>query len=145
MTEKSPPVDRADASAAGGDPSSDLINDPIASRAALENQYAADLANHRRDARDPKWAPRAESGIRDTIGTVAGTHKATRVECKTTSCVATMEWPSYDEALHGYGRLLTAIYTPNCAVKILVHDPVDGQQTYQEQLLFDCTNARASQ
>jgi hypothetical protein len=117
--------------------------DPVADRAALDREYAEDRLRHDRDGRDPAWATRAETSLQHSITSIAGEQRVIGVECKTTSCIAHLEWDSRELASKGYGKLLVGSFEPNCAAKILLHEQDSPGKPYQEDLILDCTNSRA--
>lgn len=116
--------------------------DPEEAAIALEDDFQRDLGTHARDWRDPTWAPSAEASLTKTYSEVPGTHKVRGVDCKTSSCVVDVEWPSLAEARSGYRQLLVAPTEPNCETKILLH-PSGEAGEYVEKLVLDCAGARA--
>jgi hypothetical protein len=64
-------------------------------------------------------------------------------QCKTTTCSAALEWPSYDEAMKSYDALLHGDFRANCARGILLPEPEDRTLPYRGRLLLDCENWRA--
>jgi hypothetical protein len=120
--------------------------DPIVELARLEEDLSADLRAHARDWKDPTWAPSAESSLINAYTSVQGSHKVKGVDCRTTSCVIDLEWPSLSDAAGGYQRLLAEPTEPNCETKILLH-PSNGAagEPYSEKLVLNCVGARAGQ
>jgi hypothetical protein len=117
--------------------------DPVADRAVLDREYADDRARHDRDGRDPTWATRAETSLQHSIASIPGAQRVVRVECKTTSCIARLEWDSRELASKEYGKVLAGSFEPNCAAKILIHDQDTPGKPFQDDLILDCTNSRA--
>lgn len=133
-----------DAGSARAERTDDTPPDPVAERVAKEKEYADDLSNHEKDGRDPAWAPRAESTLARSIQDTLGDERIVRVDCKTTSCVAHIQWPTREAAAKEYQKLLITSFEPNCAVKILLHEQEPGGP-YRERMILDCTDSRAEQ
>lgn len=100
-----------------------------------------DLAAHSRDWRDAGWASAAEASLSKTYSEIPGSHKVRTVDCRTSSCVVEVEWPSFSEATAGYRSLLAAPTEPNCESKILLR-PSGEEGVYSERLVLDCAGAR---
>lgn len=114
------------------------------SRKQLFEEFARDLQAHESDARDATWARGAESSITEVLANRPGSnYQVLSVDCRTTSCIAKLGWTSRKEALTGFQTALNATFKPNCAAKILLHDADSEDAPFQENLILDCTEARA--
>lgn len=118
--------------------------DPADATRQLEQEFRNDLKRHASDARDSTWAPKAEQSLRNSFASAKGSFKLGSVECKMTSCVASVTWPNREAATKEYQSLLQTHFEPNCASKILIH-PGDGADAFEEKLVLDCTNTRGQE
>jgi hypothetical protein len=117
---------------------------PEQSTERVHQQFQSELEQHARDARDAAWAPNAETKLSASLKGVSSEGQLERVECKTTSCVATFTWPDNETAQRGYRQLLLAEYKPNCGVSTVLPDAAGAGGRYQSQMIFDCVSARAN-
>ena len=110
-----------------------------------ENRHRKALEDHRHEPRDPAWADAAESKFFGDLRAVAeeGRFTIQGVSCKTTTCVATAKWNSFDSAEQHYESILHAGYQVNCTKEVLLPEPELPQAQYQASVIFDCQKARA--
>lgn len=111
---------------------------------ALELQ---DTNQRRLDAEsvDPEWAPAAKAALEDKlaqIGTRAN-FSVSQIECKTSLCQASLQWPSYKEASAHWMAALVANYGKKCQTSVTVPRPSDIDAPYEGRVFFDCTEERA--
>lgn len=116
--------------------------DPEVAAEILRTEFRRDIQNHESDARDPDWATDAEGKIHASMDTTDGGHEVLKVDCRMTSCIVDLQWPSRADALQGFGSVLAAHIEPNCATKILLHEDGPGEGPFQEKLILDCTESR---
>lgn len=128
--------------AAVGEPAGapDLEADPEEVREQLAADRDAWLAAHEREPVDPAWAGAAEASLGRGLEAVAAGAglRVVGVRCKTTTCVGTVEWPTYDAATAAYGTVLHQRYEPNCTRSILLPEPPDPGAPYRAELTVDC-------
>ncbi|MBI4702940.1 MAG: hypothetical protein HY744_17630 [Deltaproteobacteria bacterium] len=67
------------------------------------------------------------------------------MDCRTTSCIGVVEWPSYDAALRrGLGAILHQDYTDlNCGREMALPPPEGSGAGYQATVVLDCASLRA--
>jgi hypothetical protein len=115
---------------------------------AQDRKLARD-AQIRAESDDPKWSRGAKQSFQNDFDKLSarGHFEVKDVECKTTSCLATVTWPSYAEAKKMWHGLLHANYAENCSREVLVPEPEQGQAgaPYDATVFFDCTEDRAQQ
>jgi hypothetical protein len=85
-------------------------------------------------------AERAYRKELDEIAAAAG-FDVRGVDCRTSSCVATVEWKSYGEAIRTYGRLMFHRFSMNCGVGASLPAPDDPSSPYAGRILFRCGQA----
>jgi hypothetical protein len=119
--------------------------DPDADAKLTRARFEKEIEAHRAEARDESWAPAAAEQI--SVGLEAGKqngeYRVIGVDCRTTSCAATLEWPNYSTAVANFKDALWQKTEQNCARHILLPAPADPFATYQAQLMMDCTDQRA--
>jgi hypothetical protein len=110
-----------------------------------ERHHEALLRSHANEPKDARWAAGVEPKLAADLAKAAerGKFSIVGVDCRTTSCVGVMEWPSYAEAVRGYGAAMRQAYRVNCAQEILLPPPPNPQARYQASMIFDCESWRA--
>lgn len=58
------------------------------------------------------------------------------VDCRSTSCVATVEWPSLAAARHGFEAVLQTDYANNCEREITLPTPADPEARLRAEVVF---------
>lgn len=103
------------------------------------------LANHEKDPVDPTWSRAATAAFEKDFATIATTTSARllRMDCRTTSCLAVVGWPSYGEALAHGAELAHHEYGINCSRHVVSPPPADPALPYESTVAFECTSARA--
>jgi hypothetical protein len=117
-----------------------------------EESYEAwkkELRAHAEEPRDPAWAGKTQGLFAADLKTMTsrGAFEVLSVECKTTSCSATLKWPDYATAQSAAELILHQHYRANCGRE--VHLPPPGSEhesePYQTTVLFTCEEWRASE
>jgi hypothetical protein len=113
-------------------------------RQQLFQQHQLRLDRHFREATDPGWAREAQGAFASDFAalTQGQPFQVRGIDCRTTTCVTTLEWPSYAEATQNYAILLQHAYGLDCVRSILLPEPADASARYQAQLFLDCANLR---
>ena len=101
------------------------------------------LADHDAEPVDPKWAaqvgPMFDADFKQLssdLGIAAGAP-----DCRSKTCTVAVEWPTYGDAVDGYGELLHHEYGVNCQKFIVLPNPPDGKAadqvaSYSARILF---------
>jgi hypothetical protein len=110
----------------------------------LLQQRQAQLEAHQREPVDFFWAKEAHTSLAADFAplTRGDAFRVRGIDCRTTTCVATVEWPSYTKATEDYARLLQHPYGLDCARSILLPEPEDPAARYEARLVLDCQNLR---
>lgn len=113
-------------------------------REQLFQRHQQQLDRHAREAIDASWAREAQGAFASDFAalTQGQSFQVRRIDCRSTTCVTTLEWPSYAEATQGYALLLQHSYGMDCARSILLPEPADLSARYQADLFLDCGNLR---
>jgi hypothetical protein len=113
----------------------------------LESQqrYEAQLQQHAAEPIDPGWSrPTASLIEADVLKQAAGmSFRLERVDCRTTSCTAELEWPSLAEADREYLSLVHFPYRANCSRTVLLPPPSKAEGPLRASMLLDCESWRA--
>jgi hypothetical protein len=130
-------------SATPPDPPANL--NPIEARRRQIAEHRSAVENHYRDPIDRRWARTAERQLRDDLSAWASNlHFDTKaVDCRTTSCVATLTFPSYQAANGSWMHVLTLPYGLDCNREVTLDDPPEDARAFDATVVFDCTEARA--
>jgi hypothetical protein len=108
-------------------------------------RLAARIARHDRERRDEGWATPKERVLGEQLKQIAADahldFTLVGVDCRVTTCVARLHWPSRDAAraeLHG---LLSATAPIICARDIAFPPSPQYDGPYEAPLLIDCTDS----
>jgi hypothetical protein len=121
--------------------------DPDAARAEIIASHAAAIDAHWQERSDASWAPRATDAThRDLEGIAVQAEvpfEIMDVDCRSTTCLAELEWSSYGAAVGGYPDLLHHAYALDCARRIVLPEPATSHDDrYRASLVIDCTGTR---
>lgn len=116
--------------------------EPEELRQALLQQQQVRLDAHQRQSIHPVWASDATRAFSTDFSALTQGQRFTvrSIDCRSTSCIARVEWPSYAEATTGYEVLLQHSYALDCTRSLLLPDPEDPERAYEASLLLDCGN-----
>jgi hypothetical protein len=125
-------------------PPESLRLSPEETKQLLLQQHQAQLDRHSREPLDPTWAQQARSSFSADFAALTREQSFTvrRLDCRNTTCVTTLEWPSYAQATESYPLLLQHPYGMDCTRSILLPEPADPTVSYQAHLFLDCENLR---
>ena len=107
------------------------------------------VSEHFADGRDVPWAQATEASFRaDFTSSALGLDKIvslTNLDCRMTSCVATISWKDDETARRTWKSLIHAMYSTPCATRIALppQEATVGSGPVDARLLLDCTDARA--
>ncbi len=103
------------------------------------------LAQHDRDAVDPSLAPRASRVLKKDFERLAanGNFDVKSVDCRTTTCVADVDFKDKQAAVTHWKSLLNAHLDVNCGIQMVLDAQVHGDDPYPTRVLMDCEEARA--
>jgi hypothetical protein len=119
-----------------------IIPVPIATVEESKARHAAQesraLEEHRSEPVDEAWSQAAQASLRLELEGLVQPADARlgNIECRSTSCVATIEWMSYGRAVATYSNMVEHRYEPNCARSAYLPEPIDVAAPYQVQLIF---------
>lgn len=116
--------------------------DPEELKQALLQQQQMRLDAHQRQPIHPTWSSEATRAFStDFSALTQGQQFAVRsIDCRSTSCIARVEWPSYAEATTNYQVLLQHSYALDCTRSLLLPDPEDPERAYEASLILECGN-----
>lgn len=115
-----------------------------ASPIAREEEHARLVQAARAEPIDPRWAPGAERSFEADLARVRGKagYDVVGVTCHTTTCLATLEWPTLAAAQRGYASVLYNRYETNCARRVVLEPGADPSTRFQTTVIFDCESSR---
>ncbi len=108
-------------------------------------RHEALLRRFESEVPDPGWGVAAAAKLKEDLVAPGGERAFTTraVECRSTMCGVTVEWPTYDSARREYRQLARRQYSLNCLRDIYVPIPGDASRPYTARLLLDCRELRA--
>jgi len=112
----------------------------------VEHHKALDL--YAQEGSDPAWAPATEKTILADLKTAAsaGGFDVRTVNCRTTMCVADIQFPTYGNARTGWSRLMGAPNQSRCAFEIVLDPaPSDTGTPFSTQMLYNCEKIRSGE
>jgi hypothetical protein len=141
-------VAQLSAAASASSKEAPLPSPPPEDREAREqrvlSEHARLLGRHDAEARDATWAPGEERELRtkfDDLARSMKTFSLRSVDCRTATCVASLEWPSEDAARGDLQTLLNGSAKARCAREI-AFPPASGPGPYAASMVLDCTEVR---
>ena len=117
---------------------------PVDTEAAWKarvDQFQEALLAHEREPLDARWAASTTSSLDDSLrGLAAGVGcDVKRVDCRTTTCIADIEFTSYKQARTGWQPLVTHFYGLKCATELLLETvPQNWSAPYSSHVLWRC-------
>ena len=119
--------------------------DPAESRRLQLEAHRKALGDHYRDAIDPHWARSAQRQFHDDLSAWESRlgFETKAVDCRTTSCVATLSFTNYQTARASWMRVLTLPYGVNCTREVTLDEPTEDGRPFETTVVFDCVDDRA--
>jgi hypothetical protein len=147
----------APAVAAGGDPAAGTgrVGSPAPKPKRTVEEIKASRANRMTELRayddnlirqhwaepdDKAWSSITTPSLRASMESLAkaSTFKVVDVNCRSTSCLATFEWPSYDDASREFSKIADEPTQMNCTRGITLPEVTDQSQPVQATMIFGC-------
>jgi len=106
--------------------------------------HHAVIARHMREPGDATWAPESEKRLRAFLSPLAAREKfrVVSVDCRTTSCVAELSFPSYAAAQSKWRSVLNAHNPVGCGTQIALEEPHGEATGHELSVVYDCTEVR---
>lgn len=128
----------------------DAEPDPEARRAQVLAMWQGLLGEHREESRDHRWAasvePRFETELRmigESKELGRGAFEVSGIDCRNETCVASIDFGSFEDARQSVDELLQHHYEVNCGTTTVMPEPEDMSRPYSAELFFDCSSARS--
>lgn len=98
---------------------------------------------HASEPREAAWATSEEATINRALMESGrdGGMSVVEVDCRTTSCRADVEWPTYGIAVERYRDVLRSAI-PGCESAVLLEPPADSTRPYRTSAMFNCEPGR---
>lgn len=106
--------------------------------------HAAAIAKHVREAVDGEWAASMVKVLTREIESEAaeGHFKLVRVDCRTTSCIAALEWPSHNDGVTANAMLVRSMLDVPCSREILLEEEGSAKERFVATMVFECERER---
>jgi hypothetical protein len=102
--------------------------------------HAAAIAKHVRQPVDGEWSASMVKVLTREIESEAaeGHFKLVRVDCRTTSCIAALEWPSRNDGVTANAVLVRSMLDVPCSREILLDDEAPQKERFVATMVFEC-------
>jgi len=130
-------------------PSEQAEADPVLERESLQDQTARlqaqsewEISQHRAEPIDGSWSRHASRSLSEDLEKAAAEKKfrVTSVDCRNTSCLAVLEWPTYADALAGFGEVIHTPFAVNCVRGMTLPETDDPSRALSATLILDCSD-----
>ena len=113
--------------------------------AEVRNQFQSAVAMHNAEAVDRAWAQRTSVILESDIAQASKglNMKVGKLDCRTTTCMARVEWTSRGNASNEYTALLHHSYRANCGRSVLIDDEPGANGKATGTLLMNCEQWRS--
>jgi type IV secretory pathway VirB10-like protein len=114
---------------------------PAATAVEIREKHRVALDQHAREPADSRWAQEMSAivGTGLKTGATKGQFRVLDVDCRSRTCVASVEWESASTAYRQWKTLLGATYG-QCGVEVVLDEPVDSNARFSTKVLFPCAN-----
>jgi hypothetical protein len=119
--------------------------DPTVAREREVKLFRAELSAHSNEAVDPGWAQSQTGTLTRELGVPSSSAgvEVESVDCRMTTCVATLQFRDWQTASRNWRRVLEGRYERGCGVEIVLDGaPEDPAKPYGANALFDCEQER---
>jgi len=106
---------------------------------AVRERHRSALAQHAREPPDPSWAHEMSSLIGRGLAAAAadGGFKILGVDCRSRTCVASVDWNSASAAYSKWPAVVRGSYGP-CGVEVVLDEPGSAKARFETKLLLFC-------
>jgi hypothetical protein len=101
--------------------------------------YKGQIQEHRSAPVDSAWSPAASRSLGAelaAVGPQGGAGRVQDVDCRTDSCLASIEFPSFEKAQVEMPTYLQASYSVNCMRTVMLEEPKDPAAPYTMEMVF---------
>jgi hypothetical protein len=110
-------------------------------------QHRAAIRQHGVEQLDREWSKSTAVSLTSSLsglGKTAGFRVAS-VDCRTTTCVAYLDWNTYQLSVEHYADILQHDFGIACAREIVLPPPSDPADRYPGDVLFRCQRTESRQ
>ena len=117
--------------------------DLAANKEFHQREHRELIARHAREPRDQAWASATAQRLRDVLQPIVSGSGAALlgVDCRTSTCVAKVEWRNLPAAISGWPAVLNGDY--GCGVRVTLDDARNPGARFPTDVLFSCPNPNA--
>jgi hypothetical protein len=117
--------------------------DPATNKAFHQREHRELLARHAREPISEAWASVTSQRLREVLQPITSGTGASLlgVDCRSSTCVARIEWRDLPAATSGWSAVLHGDY--GCAVRVTLDDAEDPGARFQTDILFSCPHPNA--
>lgn len=120
--------------------STPVDQEPIEDDVQATQHFEQQIDRHRTEPIDAGWSKTTARSLAKDLGSLGekASFEVVDIDCRRTTCVAELEWPSYAQANSDVTRILAKVYEINCGMGLSVPEPKDRNAPYRATVLFDC-------
>lgn len=98
------------------------------------------IMEHDAEPVDGTWSGQATTELTNALHEIGvkGGFRVAQVDCRSKSCVATIEWPNYAAASAAWGEILVHQYRLPCRTSVYLEDPIDVTPPYRTAVVYEC-------
>jgi len=113
------------------------------------SDHLAAVRRHWQENIDRKWSRETTEAVRKDLASLSdrSNHEFSvlNVDCRMTTCIGVVEWPSPEIARRSFPALIHEPYGVNCVRTIVLPPDSDPSAKVQATLLLDCEEQRGNQ
>jgi hypothetical protein len=108
--------------------------------------HAARIARHDREQLDPEWSAATTKLVVGQLDAEAVElkYKVSRVDCRSVSCVVSLEWPSRSASLPAESALVRSLVDMPCTREVLFDDAPDPSGKIGATMVLECERPATS-
>jgi hypothetical protein len=116
----------------------------MAERRAIQEEK---IRRHWAEPIDQAWAITSSRYLRADIETLmrrSSSFRLVDLDCRNTSCIASIQWPTMAAAQGGFKAVLTYPFETNCSRSILIPETADPNNPLDVPMVLDCQQWKAN-
>jgi hypothetical protein len=100
------------------------------------------ILRHRDTVMAPEWAEKTSEAIHKGLREAQpqGEFEIIDVDCRSSSCLATLDWPSYNVAFRQWSHVVGHGYGIPCGASVYLDEPADRGAKYRGVVVFECSS-----
>jgi hypothetical protein len=119
---------------------------PEVKRDVFWQKVRTSIDTHNAEPVDPTWATKTNGFLRSDLSRLATQNhfRVSSIDCRTTTCLAKVEWATEQEAVEEHSRLMHSPYQANCTRSVVLEEDALPSGARQALLFFECESWRVA-